>query len=356
MGSITAKRRDTEVFSMAFLDCICCGFGAVLLIFILSLIEKKDYDQESYKEIEARVKALEGKVTISQQEVERISGALNAAQIELQSLEQMKQATQLKLSDRQKEMLLMLQQTGALKDALATLLGEKKNLPTDDHAPIPIPNTDRRQYLTGFKLQGEYIVFLVRASGSMLDETVEGLEARLDDPDFRKREAPKWQRTIRSLEWMLATLDPETHFQIYFYADETLPVLTSRPDEWFHTSDRQALSEIVAKLNTVVPKGSANLERAFSVVRYLQRMPDSIVLFTDGLPTSSDSIPSDGDVTDAQREQFFRAAIRQLPPRIPVSTILMPLSGDPAGPALFWQLASYTRGALVSPARNWPEL
>ena len=31
------KRRPIEVFSLSFLDCLCCGFGAILLIFILSI-------------------------------------------------------------------------------------------------------------------------------------------------------------------------------------------------------------------------------------------------------------------------------------------------------------------------------
>ena len=31
------RRRQTQVFSLAFLDCICCGFGAVILIFVLSV-------------------------------------------------------------------------------------------------------------------------------------------------------------------------------------------------------------------------------------------------------------------------------------------------------------------------------
>jgi len=31
------KRRRLEVFSLSFLDCICCGFGAMILIFVLSI-------------------------------------------------------------------------------------------------------------------------------------------------------------------------------------------------------------------------------------------------------------------------------------------------------------------------------
>ena len=89
------------------------------------------------------------------------------------------------------ELLLLLQQTGALKDALDSLLGQKKALPTEDVQPLPIPNEDRRQYLTGVRLEGERVLFLLRVSGSMLGESIEDAVARLGDPDFKKREAPK---------------------------------------------------------------------------------------------------------------------------------------------------------------------
>ena len=32
------KKRDIEAFSLSFLDCICCGFGAVVLLLVLSKI------------------------------------------------------------------------------------------------------------------------------------------------------------------------------------------------------------------------------------------------------------------------------------------------------------------------------
>jgi hypothetical protein len=251
----------------------------------------------------------------------------------------------------------MLQQTGALKDALHALLGEKKALPTEEVAPpVPIPNVDRRQYLTGVKLQGEFVVYLVRTSGSMLDETFDAAAARLEDPDDKKREAPKWRRTIQALEWMLASMDPETHFQILLFAEETASILPQRGEEWFSTSDKKTMSEILTKLNQIVPKGAANLERAFTAVRFLPRLPDSIVLITDGLPTQSDSLPMDGAVDEAHRIRFFEIATKQLPPRIPVSTILFPtLTGDPTAPGLFWELANATRGALVSPSKSWPD-
>jgi len=353
---ISAKRRETEVFSLAFLDCICCGFGAMILVFILTIPQKTAVDKESLDDAQARVRAMESNIKLSQDEIDRIAKSLAAAQVELQDLNAKNTQDQLKLTDRQKELLLMLQQTGAMKDALATLLGEKKALPTDAvAAPLPIPNTDRRQYLTGVKLRGDYVLFMVRTSGSMLDDTIDAAAARLDDPDVKKREAPKWQRTLHGLEWMIATLDPHTRFQIMFFNEETTPVLPSRTDEWYSTDDRQAIQEIVNRLHAVVPQGGANLERAFTTIRYMKHLPDSIVLFTDGLPTRSDSLPSDGDVDQQTRVRYFEAAVRQLPQRIPVSTILMPMNGDPAAPGLYWELANASKGALVSPAKSWPD-
>jgi hypothetical protein len=355
--SIVSKRRETEVFSLAFLDCICCGFGAVILVFILTVAQKRDVDKADVDAARARLSAAQRSVALTQQDLDRLAQVLAAAQLELQDLNARNTQDQLKLSDRKRELLLMLQQTGALRDALHTLLGEKKALPTEEVAPpVPIPNVDRRQYLTGVKLQGEFVVFLVRTSGSMLDETIDAAAARLGDPDDKKREAPKWQRVIQSLEWMLASLGPETHFQILFFNEETTPILPGRGEEWFSTRDRTTMIEIISRLNKTVPQGGANLERAFTTVRFLPRLPDSIVLLTDGLPTRSDSVPMDGDVDEGSRIRFFEIATKQLPPRIPVSTILFPmLAGDPAAPGLYWELANATRGALVSPSRSWPD-
>ncbi len=355
--SIAHKRRETEVFSLAFLDCICCGFGAVILVFILTVSQKTSVDKSDVDAARERLRATQSSVALTQEELDRLARVLAAAQLELQDINAKSTQDQLRLSDRRKELLLMLQQTGALKDALHSLLGEKKALPTEDVAPpIPIPNVDRRQYLTGVKLQGEFVVFLVRTSGSMLDDTIDGASARLGDSDDKKREAPKWQRVIQSLEWMLASLEAETHFQILFFAEETASIIPTRGEEWFSTTDRKTMTEIISRLHKVVPKGAANLERAFTAVRFLPRLPDSIVLLTDGLPTRSDSLPMDGDIEEAHRIRFFEIATKQLPPRIPVSTILFPmLTGDPGAPGLYWELANATRGALVSPAKTWPD-
>ena len=142
---ISAKRRETEVFSLAFLDCICCGFGAVILVFILTISQKTTVDNATVAEVQAEAKKLEQDAAVSQADVDRIAQALAAAQVELEDVNASNNQDQLKLSDRRKDLLLLLQQTGMMKDALSRLLGEKKLLPTEDQAPLPIPNVDCRQ-------------------------------------------------------------------------------------------------------------------------------------------------------------------------------------------------------------------
>jgi Mg-chelatase subunit ChlD len=298
---------------------------------------------------------MERAITVSQKDVDALAKTMASAQIELLTVNQQNDQEKTQITDRQKELMLLLQQAAALKEALASLLEQKKALPTEDQVPLSIPNIDRRQYLTGVKLEGELVLFLVRVSGSMLDDTIDGVVTRLQGPEFKKREAPKWQRTLHALEWMIATLGPETHFQILLFADDTLPILPDRPEDWFSPTDRQSVNEIVRKLHSIVPQGAANLERAFASVRAMRKLPDSIVLLTDGLPTKSDSFLTEGAVDDDTRTRLFNVARRQLPPRIPVSTILFPLNGDPAAAALFWELANATRGAFVCPAKSWPD-
>ena len=81
--SIAAKRRETEVFSLAFLDCICCGFGAVILVFVLTVASKMKVDKTDVNELRERTQAMERDVALSQAEIDRLAKVLAAAQLEL---------------------------------------------------------------------------------------------------------------------------------------------------------------------------------------------------------------------------------------------------------------------------------
>ena len=71
------RRRDTEIFSLSFMDCICCGFGAIILLLVLT-----DVDQPVV--IERAREAMNGQLLRLQQELFAIRGDTDQLNRELQ--------------------------------------------------------------------------------------------------------------------------------------------------------------------------------------------------------------------------------------------------------------------------------
>ncbi len=350
------KRRTVEVFSISFLDCISCGFGAVLLLFVITSGKKADITEKELGDLQTIANRLEQEITVEEESIRKLEDTTADNISRIKSLEDAKTEMEQKIINREEILALLMMEQSTLEDELKKRMEEKEEIPrVEDPPPIPIPNIERRQYLTGFKINGDRVLFMVETSGGMLDATVDGAIARSGDPDFEKREAPKWKRVIRSIIWMINSLDPDTKYQILTFNDEVLPILPDRDGEWLQPNDREATAEVIQRLELIVPRSGANLERAFTVSRDFKYAAESIVLFTDGLPTLSDTYPGRGSVGDRDHERMFRAAQRRLPPRVPVNIILYPMTGDPAAPMLFWELANQTRGGLVSPAKSWPD-
>lgn len=351
------RRRTLQIFSISFLDCICCGFGGVLLLFVLVAGKQRDAQERQMAEIREVVGQYEFDVKSREDRIDRLEMEAQEDQGRRNELQTRNTVTEQEVSQLEQQLARLLQGEVQMRKDLLDLLAEKETLATTDVPdPVPIPNVKRRQYLTGFKLEGQYILFLVRASGSMVSDDIDEAIAMQGKPDQEKRESKKWQRVVRSVQWLISSLPEDSAFQVVMFAEETKPLLPKYEVDWIARNDREGVKEVLAALGEVVPKGGANLERAFRYVRSMSTVPASMVLLTDGLPTQSDSYGSGEVVTDLDRVRFFNAAAAAAAGDIPVNTILYPLVGDPASPFLFWQLADKTKGALVSPAPSWPDL
>jgi hypothetical protein len=55
---VRLRRREVEIFSLSFLDCICCGFGALILLLVLTEYGKPLQLEESRQKLEGQVLAL----------------------------------------------------------------------------------------------------------------------------------------------------------------------------------------------------------------------------------------------------------------------------------------------------------
>ena len=194
-----------------------------------------------------------------------------------------------------------------------------------------------------------FVLYLINGAETMLGETDSEIAAQRTLPEQERRLAPKWQRTAQLVERSLAALPPEKNFHVAVYFERSIESLGGRRGP----RDTTAAARVLQRLRELTPRGGHNLGAAFEFAALeLQPPPEKIVLITDGLPTT-DRAGLATAPTEKQRIEFFEVAMRLVPPRVPVHTVLLPLlPGDPAAGGLYWELAHASRGGLSVPART----
>ena len=211
-----------------------------------------------------------------------------------------------------------------------------------------------RQYLTGMKVGGRNVIIALDTSASMLDETIVNVLRRRNMSEQKQRVAPKWQRAIRTVEWIAAQMPLDAEFQIYGFAEETQSFVPDAELDWVPMHDGQQLSSAIDILRTQVPMGGSSLAKLILAIRELSPIPDNVYLITDGLPTQGENKPRSATVSSTKRLDHFGDAVNRLPKQIPINVIMFPMEGDPLASAAYWNLARVTGGAFISPSWDWP--
>jgi hypothetical protein len=350
------KNRRITAFSLSFLDIMACGFGAVTLLFLIlrhSVVEEVQPDPRLAAEVvmlkedvkDAQEKRADLLNSIEDLELELVK-AQGLSKRFLTDLVELEESIQ---SDPEERIDMLRRQVEELERETSKLeeveFGDKVR---------QFLGEGNRQYLTGLMLGGERVMILVDGSASMLADTVVNAVRRRNMEPEKRVDSPKWQWTMRTVEWLLAQLPPSSRFQVYIFNTEAFPALAESEGEWLDAADSLQLEEAVEGLKNYAPEGGTSLENAITSLRDFEEMPDNLFLLTDGLPTQGKSPPGAAMVSGEQRRRNFLSAVGQLPVGIPVNTILFPMEGDPEAAAMFWQFAMSTQGAFIAPSRDWP--
>jgi hypothetical protein len=188
----------------------------------------------------------------------------------------------------------------------------------------------------------------------MLDDTIVNVIRRRNMDETRKRAAPKWQRAVRTVEWLSAQLPLDASFQIYGFDTATESLVPDRGDAWIPLAEGRELNAALDGLRRKVPEGGTSLINLFTAIRALDPLPDNVYLVVDSLPTQGTRSPRGNTVSGRERLELFGEAVRQLPGNIPINVILFPMEGDPMASAAFWNLARSSGGSFLAPSRDWP--
>lgn len=357
------KRRPFSIFTLSFLDVMCCGFGAVVLLFMILKHEAIVKEQVRTVDLDAEVQRLQQELTSSRDELARTSAALTHDTAEFARLGSQRDTAQAALDAARAEPTpgrgpaVTRQDVAALKVAVRKLESEKRALLSElneksqqvrQHA-----GEGNREYLTGIRMNGRRTLILLDRSASMLDETLANVLRRRNMGGDAHLRAEKWVQALDTVDWITARLPPGSEFQIYAFGEDVAPVLEGARG-WLSTDDRSALAASMSAVRRLRPEGGSNLAKALQVLRILQPQADNAFLITDGLPTQGLSGSTRRRVAGEQRAQYFVEARSQLPQGTPMNVILLPMEGDPMAPWAYWGLAMASRGSFLTPAYDWP--
>lgn len=361
-------RRKFDIFSMSFLDAICCGFGAVVLLYVLISAQGQLYVKKQTKDLHAQALLVEQQVLEGRKNLVALRNALELTENrEMQARGAASEASEVLARQQEQaaaaasDALARRLQLEKMKSDIAALEEGAKRLEAAAKKPVPGGEAVRpragdgnRLYLTGLKVSGQRVLFLVDASASMLDETVVNIVRTRHMSDSVKLRTEKWRQTVATVDWLATQLRPGAQVQFYVFNTQPQPLVSGTMDQWLAVNGK-TVADALDQLRKTVPAEGTSLENAFASAARLQPVPDLILLVTDGLPTIGSSPPLIKKLVDGNnRMKLFEKAVKVLPRRVPVSTVLMPMEGDPQAPFMFWRLANATGGGVMSPARDWP--
>ena len=160
------RRRNIEAFSLSFLDCICCGFGAIILLLVLSKIYEPVIIEKTQDDLESLIALL-------QQELFDIRGETAAINRDLEDVRMQTSDSKLKLARLQGDLNTVRGQYAATQSDSESTLDEgalnitKQRLTDEMRRLAPYYRRASDDAVAGIPADSEYVIFIIDTSGSM---------------------------------------------------------------------------------------------------------------------------------------------------------------------------------------------
>lgn len=360
-------RRAFTTSSLAFLDVMACGFGAVVLFYMIINAQVAVRAEKQNVELSGETSRVEEQVLEGRKNLVRLKTSMDERLQRMSDLQRDASRFQAaiddlkaKLSAVDKTSLASRESVAQLQSDIEQLEAAKQRLLAENAAGNKrgtqvrsFTGDGNRQYLTGMQMGGKRILILVDASASMLGRSYVNAILYRNMPDDIKLRTPKWRSAIDAVDWLTARIPRDASFQIMAFNTKAWSVVEG--SGWQPVGDGSRLTAAVNRLRTTVPSSGTSLYNAFDAIVAMNPKPDNIYLLTDGLPTQGKTSPgSEKLVRPQDRAKFFDQAMSHLPGKIPVNVLLYPMDGDPEAAGYFWRLAIDSRGSFMTPTEDWP--
>jgi len=161
------RRRENETTSLSFLDCICCGFGGIILLLVITkmfepvrLSENIEQSQDSLALIETQLEDVISEVQSLQAESEELSNIITSQEDEVERVNIRFAQISSTFSDNQVTARILSETAGQLAQAKQSLSNEMQDL-------LERQELMDNKVIGGIPVDSEYIIFIIDTSGSM---------------------------------------------------------------------------------------------------------------------------------------------------------------------------------------------
>ena len=158
------RRREVETAGLSFLDCICCGFGAVILLLVITKIQQPTAILQIQAALAEQLQTLREEWGLLQAETGTAVAAIASAQREVAQEERSLAQIRAQLAELRGELDESQQDAAVAARISDQLLAARQDL-TDEMKRLALRPT--RGQVGGVPVDSEYIVFIIDTSGSM---------------------------------------------------------------------------------------------------------------------------------------------------------------------------------------------
>ena len=161
------KRRGIEEFSISFLDVICCGFGAVILLLMLTRPLEPILLENSEVDLSERIEAREQALFEIRGEIRELLASNNASATDrLAAIEAIKELER-QLEDTLGKAMSLGEAEREIDEQTAELASAKQTLTDEMQRLLGLDFKRDSGLVGGIAVDSEYIIFVIDTSGSM---------------------------------------------------------------------------------------------------------------------------------------------------------------------------------------------
>jgi hypothetical protein len=177
------NRRNQSDLSLSFLDCVCCAFGAIILLLVISKSSELTVMAAVRDDLQAEISELQAQLSEVREEVSGVdaevrSASADALEAELRATQLSQQLARLRteFADASSDSDVQTTIENRLRAARQKLTEEMKRLLGQRHRRLPTDSV-----VGGIPVDSEYVIFVVDTSGSMQEYAWRSVKQKIQE-------------------------------------------------------------------------------------------------------------------------------------------------------------------------------